>query len=124
VLTIRGEKKAERREEDDDAQYYLVERSYGGFQRSFTLPSTVDPDSVRAEFNNGVLNIHLKKQATGRPRGREIPIAAQSNGGGQRVTSSSRTEGQPRGNQGSNRGEAQTTQSTPNRETTGRSSRT
>jgi HSP20 family protein len=63
MLTIRGEKKSERRE-GDDTQYYLVERSYGMFQRSFTLPSTVDPESIVAE----------------RSRGREIPISATGDG--------------------------------------------
>jgi HSP20 family protein len=75
MLTIRGEKKSERRE-GDDTQFYLVERSYGMFQRSFTLPSTVDPESIVAEFNNGVLTIHLQKVAAERSRGREIPISA------------------------------------------------
>jgi HSP20 family protein len=81
VLTIRGEKKSERREGDENTQYYLVERSYGVFQRSFTLPSTVDPESIAAEFNNGVLTVHLKKMSAERSRGREIPISATSNGG-------------------------------------------
>jgi HSP20 family protein len=81
TLTIRGEKRSERREGDDDTQYYLVERSYGTFQRSFTLPSTVDPESIVAEFNNGVLTIHLKKMNAERTRGREIPISAKASGG-------------------------------------------
>jgi HSP20 family protein len=81
MLTIRGEKKSERRE-GDDTEYYLVERSYGMFQRSFTLPSTVDPESIVAEFNNGVLTIHLRKLASERSRGREIPISASSSGNG------------------------------------------
>jgi HSP20 family protein len=84
TLTIRGEKRSERREGDDDAQFYLVERSYGTFQRSFTLPSTVDPESIVAEFDNGVLRIHLQKADAERNRGREIPIAAGANGGSQR----------------------------------------
>jgi HSP20 family protein len=83
MLTIRGEKKDERREGDENAQYYLVERSYGTFQRSFTLPSTVDPESIQAEFNNGVLSIRLKKLTSARPRGREVPISSSSNGGTQ-----------------------------------------
>jgi HSP20 family protein len=83
MLTIRGEKKNERREEDEDTQYYLVERSYGSFQRSFTLPSTVDPESIVAEYNNGVLTIHLQKVDAERTRGREIPISASGNSGTQ-----------------------------------------
>jgi HSP20 family protein len=89
TLTIRGEKRSERVEGDDNTQYYLVERSYGSFQRSFTLPSTVDPESIVAEFNNGVLTIHLKKMDAERTRGREIPISAGANGGSsQRSTTS------------------------------------
>jgi HSP20 family protein len=88
TLTIRGEKRSERREGDDDTQYYLVERSYGSFQRSFTLPSTVDPESIVAEFNNGVLTVHLKKVNAERTRGREIPISAGANDGSQRRTTS------------------------------------
>jgi HSP20 family protein len=86
MLTIRGEKKSERREEDEDTQYYLVERSYGSFQRSFTLPSTVDPESIVAEFNNGVLTVHLQKVDAERTRGREIPISARGNTGTQSIS--------------------------------------
>jgi HSP20 family protein len=100
VLTISGVKRDERRDTEDTSQYYLVERTYGEFSRSFTLPSTVDPDSVQAEFDNGVLNIHLKKRDTARQRGRQVPItsggtrsvgsggAASSRTGSQRATSS------------------------------------
>lgn len=88
TLTIRGEKRDERREEDDDTRYYLVERSYGVFQRSFTLPNTVDPDSIQAEYNNGVLNIRLRKMANQRGRGREIPVSSGAEGGSQRSVTS------------------------------------
>lgn len=66
ALTIRGEKKEERKEETKSRRLY--ERSYGSFERSFTLPRSVDPDKVKAEFENGVLTVHLPKRegATGR----------------------------------------------------------
>lgn len=96
TLTIRGEKRSERREGDDDTQYYLVERSYGTFQRSFTLPSTVDPESIVAEFDNGVLRIHLQKVDAERSRGREIPISAGANGG---ASPQRRTTGGKEGNE-------------------------
>jgi HSP20 family protein len=92
MLTIRGEKRSERREDDENTQYYLVERSYGTFQRSFTLPSTVDPESIVAEFNNGVLTVHLQKVDAERTRGREIPISARGNSGTQSLS----TENQSR----------------------------
>jgi HSP20 family protein len=93
VLTIRGEKVDERSEGDENAQYYLVERSYGVFQRSFTLPSTVDPESIVAEYNNGVLRIRLRKMSAERSRGREIPISASSNGGTSGSASGGGSEG-------------------------------
>jgi HSP20 family protein len=66
ALTIRGEKKEERKEETKGHRLY--ERSYGSFERSFTLPRSVDPDQVKADFENGVLTVHLPKRegATGR----------------------------------------------------------
>lgn len=59
VLTIRGEKKAEKEDKGDN--YYRMERSYGSFQRSIPLPTRVDADKVDATFKNGVLTITLPK---------------------------------------------------------------
>jgi len=63
MLTIRGEKRAERQESDKDKNWHVVERSYGAFSRSIALP--YDPDTGRAEakFENGVLRVHLPKPA-------------------------------------------------------------
>lgn len=63
ILTIRGEKKAEREEGGKDKNWHVVERTYGSFSRSIALP--YDPDSGKAEakFENGVLRIHLPKPA-------------------------------------------------------------
>jgi len=109
TLTIRGDKRNERREGDENTQYYLVERSYGTFQRSFTLPSTVDPDSIQADFDNGVLSIRLKKVSGARQRGREVPISKGADGGSRGRVSSGST--QPRSasgeSQGSGRASAQ-----------------
>jgi HSP20 family protein len=74
VLTLRGEKKGERKEGEEGSEYYLVERSYGAFQRSFGLPSSVDPEQIRADFDKGVLTIRMPKTAHARTRGREIPV--------------------------------------------------
>lgn len=71
VLTIRGEKKAEK--EEQEKERYLYERYYGSFQRSFTLPAPVEESGVNAEFKNGVLKIHLPKAAEA--KGKKIPIA-------------------------------------------------
>jgi HSP20 family protein len=73
VLTISGEKKEER-EEKNDRQYHMVERTYGSFRRSFTLPSNVDASKVVAEFKNGVLSIQLPKMAEEKAAKTRIPI--------------------------------------------------
>jgi HSP20 family protein len=71
VLTIRGEKKFERK--DDKENFHFVERSYGTFQRSLRLPFPVDPDQVQASFENGVLTVTVPK--TGRQeRSRRIQL--------------------------------------------------
>jgi HSP20 family protein len=59
VLTIRGERKTERREDKDN--YHVMERSMGAFQRSMRLPFHVDPAQVKASFENGVLAVRLPK---------------------------------------------------------------
>ena len=72
VLTIRGEKTDER--EHEDKKTYLYERNYGAFQRSFMLPTTVAADKVAAEFDKGVLKVHLPKDGEAKPKGRKIEI--------------------------------------------------
>jgi HSP20 family protein len=72
VLSIRGEKTDER--EHEDKKVHLYERSYGSFQRSFTLPSDVDAAKISAEFEKGVLKIHLPKDGEAKPKGRKIAI--------------------------------------------------
>lgn len=74
VLRIRGEKEETREEEEEKGErsYRISERSYGSFSRTFTLPRTVDPEEIRAEFRNGVLEVHLPKQEVA--RGRKIAI--------------------------------------------------
>lgn len=60
VLSIRGEKKSEHKDEREN--YHVVERSYGSFQRVIRLPDTVDEDKVEARFDKGVLTITLPKR--------------------------------------------------------------
>ncbi len=60
-LTIKGEKKEEKEEKKKD--YYLSERQFGSFERSFTVPEHVDTDKIEASFNKGVLTIKLPKKA-------------------------------------------------------------
>ena len=60
VLTIRGEKKSEREEEDEQRRY--TERFYGAFSRSFTLPSNANEEEIKASFDQGVLKVEIAKR--------------------------------------------------------------
>ena len=75
VLTLRGEKHEARTEGDKERQYHLVERSYGTFQRSFTLPPSVEREKIRAEFDKGVLTLRMPKSKEAKSGGREIPVS-------------------------------------------------
>jgi HSP20 family protein len=66
VLTIRGEKRSEREEKKEKRRF--VERSYGTFSRSFTLPANADPDRVSAGFKDGVLTVTIAKRPETKPR--------------------------------------------------------
>jgi HSP20 family protein len=72
VLTISGERKMENEEKENN--FHRIERSYGRFTRSFTLPPTVDENNVKAEFNNGLLKITLAKREEAKPK--QIKIEA------------------------------------------------
>jgi HSP20 family protein len=76
VLTISGERKAEHEERKEG--YYRVERSSGAFSRSLTLPEGVDPDSVKASFNKGVLEVRIPKPEEKKPRRVEISVGGGS----------------------------------------------
>jgi HSP20 family protein len=73
LLTIRGEKKFERKDEKD-GDYRVMERSYGSFSRSMTLPYAVNPDAVEAVFKNGVLKLTLPKPADAQNQTKRIAI--------------------------------------------------
>ena len=66
LMTIRGEKKSEREEEQEKSRW--VERRYGSFSRSFTLPSNADPERVKAAFKDGVLTIEIAKAEESKPK--------------------------------------------------------
>lgn len=70
VLTLKGERKFEKKDEGDN--YHRVERAYGSFTRSFTLPPTVTADGAKAEFENGVLRISLPRREETKARKIEI----------------------------------------------------
>jgi len=72
VLTISGEKKAEREEKGRD--YHRIERAFGSFTRSVRLPAAVDPDKVEATFKDGVLTINLPKREEAKTRKVKIEV--------------------------------------------------
>jgi len=75
VMTISGEKIDERKEEEDkDKKTYLYERTYGSFQRSFTLPPSIDGARITAEFTKGVLKVHIPKNGDVAPKGRKVEV--------------------------------------------------
>jgi len=65
TLTVRGERRFEK---DKEENFHRVERMYGSFTRSFTLPNTVDPEQVSAHYEKGVLKIRLAKKAEAKPK--------------------------------------------------------
>jgi HSP20 family protein len=66
TLTVTGERKFEKEEKEEN--YRRVERQYGSFSRTFTLPTTVDTESVSADYEKGVLKIKLTKKAEAKPK--------------------------------------------------------
>jgi HSP20 family molecular chaperone IbpA len=73
VLTLRGEKFEEKKEEDK--KFHLYERAFGTFQRSFALPRGVDPAKITAEFDKGILKVLLPKTAEAKAKSRKVEIA-------------------------------------------------
>lgn len=74
TLTLKGERKVSADVKQD--QFHRVERAYGAFSRSFTLPQTVDVSKIAADYKNGVLTITLPVRAESRPRTINVEVAA------------------------------------------------
>jgi HSP20 family protein len=72
VLTLRGEKKNVR--EENEENFHRVERVFGSFERTFSLPSGVEPENIRAKYKDGVLEIRLPKSKEAKPQ--EIKVEA------------------------------------------------
>jgi HSP20 family protein len=73
MLCLRGERRQEK--EEKGKKFHRVERAYGQFERRLALPSEVDPQKVAAEFKNGVLNVHLPKSASAKPKAVEVKVS-------------------------------------------------
>jgi len=74
ILTVKGEKKAEK--EEKDKNYYVVERSFGSFSRSVQLPSAIDADQIKATLSNGVLKVVIPKPAASQSKKIEVKQGA------------------------------------------------
>jgi HSP20 family protein len=75
TLTVHGERKFEKEEKEEN--YRRVERQYGSFTRTFTLPNTVNHDNVQADYDKGVLKIKLAKKAEAKPKQIKINVGGQ-----------------------------------------------
>jgi HSP20 family protein len=75
TLSVRGERKLEKDEKEEN--YRRIERQYGSFTRSFTLPSSVDPTQVSAHYEQGVLKVNLAKKAEAKPKQIKINVGSQ-----------------------------------------------
>ena len=78
LLTIRGERKFEKSVSEEN--FLRVERTYGSFSRSFSLPNTVNAESIGAEYRNGVLTVTLPKREESKPRQVKVTVNAANNG--------------------------------------------
>jgi HSP20 family protein len=72
VLTLRGERKQEK--EENGKKFHRVERKYGSFTRSFTLPDNVDENDIKAAFNDGILNLQIHKTEEAKPKAIEVNV--------------------------------------------------
>jgi HSP20 family protein len=76
VLTVKGERKFEQEEKEEN--FHRIERRYGSFYRSFTIPNTVNPESVKASYEAGILKLDLEKRAEAKPKQIKVQIGAPS----------------------------------------------
>ena len=75
TLTVHGERKFEKEEKEEN--YRRVERQYGSFTRSFTLPNTVDTDNIQAGYSKGILKIQLAKKAEAKPKQIKVNVTGE-----------------------------------------------
>jgi HSP20 family protein len=76
TLTVKGERKFEKEEKEEN--FHRIERRYGSFFRSFTVPNTVNTDNVKASYDAGVLRIELEKRAEAKPKQIKVQVGAGS----------------------------------------------
>jgi HSP20 family protein len=88
TLTVHGERKFEKEEKEEN--FRRVERQYGSFTRSFTLPNTVDTEHVRANYEKGILKIQLAKKAEAKPKQIKVNVGSEKPLEGKEVKSTGR----------------------------------
>src|SRR6201986_2388498 len=74
ILSIRGERRFEKKVNEDN--YLRIERAYGSFSRSFSLSNTVNPDGIKADYQNGVLTLNVPKREEAKPKQIKVSVGA------------------------------------------------
>ena len=92
VITLRGERHFEKKDESDN--YHRVERAYGSFTRSFTLPTTVNTEDIKADYEQGVLKVRLAKRTEAKPKQIKVSVGGQKPVQGQKVETQAQATGQ------------------------------
>ena len=85
TLTVHGERKFEKEEKEEN--YRRVERQYGSFTRTFTLPNSIDPEHVTANYDKGVLKVKLAKKAEAKPKQIKVNVGSEKSLEGKEVKS-------------------------------------
>jgi len=93
ALTVRGEGRFEK--ESKKENYHRVERRYGSFARVFTLPNTLDQESVKANYDAGILTIEMGKRAEAKPKQIKVSVSGANSGGGLKTVDSKSFESKP-----------------------------
>jgi len=88
TLTVHGERKFEKEEKEEN--FRRVERQYGSFTRSFTLPNTVDDEHVQAQYDKGILKVQLAKKAEAKPKQIKVNVGSEKSLEGKEVKSTGR----------------------------------
>ena len=88
TLTVQGERKFEKEEKEEN--FRRVERQYGSFTRSFTLPNTVDAEHVQAHYEKGILKVQLAKKAEAKPKQIKVNVGSEKSLEGKEVKSAGR----------------------------------
>jgi len=88
TLTVHGERKFEKEEKEEN--FRRVERQYGSFTRSFTLPNTVDAENIHANYDKGILKIELAKKAEAKPKQIKVNVGGSKSLEGKEVKSAGR----------------------------------